>query len=360
MVSNEYKYKNEIAIYHQHTYNKWLILILLLVAVFVMMLVSLNLGSSDMSLSDVFFAFIGQGDPKETVIIWQLRMARVVAALLTGAGLSLAGCVMQNNLRNPLADPYILGISSAAIFGANIAIIVLGAGSVIGISTGGSVAINNPYTVTICAFVSSMSAMLIILTLAKLRGFTPEAIVLAGVALSAIFYAGTIIIQYFATDITLSAAIFWTFGDLGRVSWKEILILNVVVMLTTAYFFFMRWDYNALANGEETAKSLGVKTERVRFLGLLAATLVTSVAVSFMGMIGFIGLIGPQIMRRIVGEDHRFLIPASALAGSAILLASDTLARIVISPVVLPVGAITSLLGGPMFLFILMKGVRRA
>jgi iron complex transport system permease protein len=360
MVSNEYKYQNEIAMYHRHTYNKWLMLILLIGAVFVMMLVSLNLGSSDMSLSDVFFAFIGQGDQKETVIIWQLRMARVVAALLTGAGLSLAGCVMQNNLRNPLADPYILGISSAAIFGANIAIIVFGAGSVVGISTGGGVAINNPYMVTTCAFISSMSAMLIILTLAKLRGFTPEAIVLAGVALSAIFYAGTIIVQYFATDITLSAAIFWTFGDLGRVSWKEILILNVVVMITTAYFFFMRWDYNALANGEEMAKSLGVKTERVRFLGLLTATLVTSVAVSFMGMIGFIGLIGPQIMRRIVGEDHRFLIPASALAGSAILLASDTLARIVISPVVLPVGAITSLLGGPMFLFILMKGVRRA
>jgi iron complex transport system permease protein len=360
MVSNVNKERNEIALYYQHTRNKWLMLILLIVAIFIIMLVSLNLGSSDMSLSDVFYAFIGQGDPKATLIIWQIRMVRVIAALLTGTGLSLAGCVMQNNLRNPLADPYILGISSAATFGANVAIIILGAGSVTGISTGGSVAIRNPYTVTTCAFLCAMSAMLIILTLAKLRGFTPEAIVLAGVALSSIFYAGTMIVQYFATDITLSAAVFWTFGDLGRVSWNEVIILNVVVMITTTYFFFMRWDYNALANGEETAKSLGVKTEHVRFFGLLAATLVTAVSVSFMGMIGFIGLIGPQAMKRIVGEDHRFLIPASALAGSAILLTSDALARIVISPVVLPVGAITSLLGGPMFLFILLKGVRHS
>jgi len=359
MANVEYQDRSEIATYHQHTHNKWMVLVVLTIAVFVLMMVSLNLGSSDMSLTEVFLAFFGLGDEKSSVIIWQLRMPRVIAALLAGTGLALAGCVMQNNLRNPLADPTTLGISAAAIFGANIAIIVLGAGSVIGTTASGSVAISNPYTVTVCAFICAMVAMLTILALAKLRGFTPEAIILAGVALSSIFYAGTTIVQYFATDITLSAAIFWTFGDLGRMSWGEVIILGGVVMISTTYFFFMRWDYNALANGEETARSLGVRTDRVRFVGLLTASLVTAVAVSFMGMIGFIGLIAPQIMKRIVGEDHRFLIPASALAGSAILLASDTLARMVITPVVLPVGAITSLLGGPMFLFLLMRGMRR-
>ena len=174
------------------------------------------------------------------------------------------------------------------------------------------------------------------------------------------FTAGTTILQYFGTDIKVAAAVFWTFGDLGRASWKEVAILAVIVGCSVVYFFFKRWDYNALANGEETAKSLGVNTERTRFWGLLAASLITAVAVSFLGMIGYIGLVGPQIMRRILGADHRFLIPASALAGAIILLAADTLARTVISPVVLPVGALTSLLGGPMFLYLLLKGRKRS
>ncbi len=348
---------DRVAAYHQHIRRKWLILLLMTLLVFVLMLVCVNAGAASLNPWDVLKTLAGFGDERATMVVWRIRLPRVIAALMAGAGLSISGCVMQNTMKNPLASPMTLGISNAAVFGANLAIIVFSAGTILH-TAGDSVAINNPYLVTIFAFACSMGAMGIILTLAKMRGFSPQSIILAGVALGSLFTAGTTIIQYFAADIKIAAAVFWAFGDLGRASWNEVLILSVVVVVSLIFFFFQRWHYNALANGEETAKALGVDTQRVRFWGLLVSALITSVAVSFLGMIGFVGLIGPQIMKRIIGADHRFLIPASALAGSAILLIADTLARTVISPVVLPVGALTSLFGGPMFLYLLMRGQR--
>lgn len=344
--------------YQSHIKRKKMTLAVLTVLMFFMVLISINAGAAKLDPWQVFKTIIGFTDEKSSIVIWRIRMPRVVAAVISGAGLSVAGCVMQNNLKNPLASPSTLGVASAATFGANLAIIVFGAGTAMN-TAGDSVAINNPYLVTICAFICSMGATMIILSLAKLRSFSPQAIVLAGVALSSLFGAGTTLIQYFAPDVKIAAAIFWTFGDLGRVSWKEVLILSVVVIASIIYFSFKRWDYNALANGEETARSLGVNTERIRFWGLLVSSLITAVSVSFLGMIGFIGLIGPQIMVRIVGADYRFLIPSSALLGAVILLIADTAARTIISPVVLPVGALTSLLGGPMFLYLLMRGDKK-
>jgi iron complex transport system permease protein len=337
--------------------RKWLILLLLAFGVFVMAVISVNAGSSSISPWEVIRTFFGFGSEKASLVIWQIRMPRIITAIVAGAGLSVAGCVMQNNLKNPLASPSTLGIANAAAFGANIAIIVLGAGTVL-YTAGDAVAINNPYLVTVCAFICSMGAALIILALGKIRGFSPEAIILAGVALGSLFIAGTTLIQYFAPDVKIAAAIFWTFGDLGRVSWHETFIIMAVVGLSVIYFVLKRWDYNAMDSGEETAKSLGVHTGRTRFWGLLISCLITAVTVSFLGMIGFIGLVAPHIMRRIIGSDHRFLIPASILAGAVLLLVADTLARTVISPVVLPVGALTSLLGAPLFIYLLMKGMK--
>jgi iron complex transport system permease protein len=195
--------------------------------------------------------------------------------------------------------------------------------------------------------------------LAKLRGFLPESIILAGVALGSLFTAGTTLIQYFADDVEVAAAVFWTFGDLGRISWKEVLIITMVISLAFIYFMFRRWDYNALDSGEESAKSLGVNVERVRLGGMFVSSIITAVSVSFLGIIGFIGLISPQIVRRVIGGDHRFLIPISAIMGSLLLLFSDTLARTVIAPVILPVGAITSFLGAPLFLYLLLRGYKK-
>ena len=344
-----------IAGYYRSIRKKWFLLLGLAVLTAFLMLASANAGSSDLSLGEVCRALLGLGDERSFVVIWRLRMPRVIGAVVAGAGLAIAGCVMQTCLKNPLASPSTLGVSAAATFGANFSIIALGAGAVTSASSG-AVAISQPYLVTVSAFVCSLGAVLLILALSKLRSFSPESMVLAGTALSSLFSAGTTIIQYFGDDVGIAAAVFWTFGDLGRVSWQENGILALAVGAALVYFLFMRWNYNAMANGEELARSLGVKTSRVRFWGLLLSSLLTAVSVAFMGMIGFIGLIAPQIMKRVVGSDHRFLLPASALLGAAVLLLADTAARSVLSPVVLPVGAVTSLLGTPLFFYLLLRG----
>jgi len=347
-----------IDVYKRYTGRKFIIALVLVFMVFVLSLIAINAGSANLNPYEILKSIMGKGTDVSNVVIWRIRLPRILGAIIVGAGLSVAGCVMQNNLRNPLASPSTLGITNAAAFGANIAIIILGAGSIQS-SSADAVIINNPYIVTISAFICSIAAMLIILMLAKLGGFLPESIILAGVALGSLFSAGTILIQYFANDVEVAAAVFWTFGDLGRISWKEVFIMTIVISLSLIYFMFRRWDYNTLDSGEESAKSLGVNVERVRLGGMLVSSIITAVAVSFLGIIGFIGLISPQIVKRIIGGDHRFLIPISALMGSLLLLFSDTLARTIIAPVILPVGAITSFMGAPLFLYLLLRGYKR-
>lgn len=341
--------------YQQYKGRKKVIISLLVILTVFLAAFAINAGSTDLNLYQVLITILGQGSSISNVVIWNIRLPRVLAGIIAGAGLSVAGCVMQNNLRNPLASPSTLGISNAAAFGANMAIIVFGAGSVQS-ANADAVIINNPYMVTVSAFIWSMVAALAVLLLAKFRGFSPEAMILAGVAIGSLFSAGTILIQYFAQDVQVAAVVFWTFGDLGRASWKEVIIMACLIILSIIYFMLKRWDYNALDSGEETAKGLGVNVETVRLGGMFVSSLITAVTVSFLGIIGFIGLVGPQIMRRIIGEDHRFLIPTSALMGALLLLVSDTMARTIIAPVVLPVGAITSFLGAPLFLYLLARG----
>jgi len=341
----------------QSSHKKRVILGLVALA-FVLAIIAINAGAAETQPGQVLKALLGLESGLSRVVIWNIRLPRIIAAIVAGAGLAAAGCVMQTSLRNPLASPFTLGISNAAAFGANLAIIFFNAGTMHS-STQDAVFINNPYQVSLSAFLFALIAMILILYLARLRGFSPESVVLAGVAFGSLFGAGSTLIQYFAEDIQIAAMVFWTFGDLGRVSWQEGLILSALTFVALVYFLLQRWNYNALENGEDTARGLGVNVERVRFQSMLAASLVTAAAVSFMGIIGFIGLIAPQMMRRVLGIDHRFLLPASAATGAALLLFTDTVARTIISPVVLPVGAITSFFGAPLFIFILAKGSNR-
>ena len=334
--------------------KKW-ITVGLIALTFLLAVIAINAGAANTNPLQVLRALFQLESGTSSIVIWNIRLPRVIAGIVAGFGLAVAGGVMQTCLCNPLASPFTLGISNAAAFGANLAIVFLGAGTLHS-NTHDAVFIGNPYSVTLSAFVFSLLAMTLILFLAQLRGFSPESVVLSGVAFGSLFSAGSTLIQYFAEDVQVAAMVFWTFGDLGRVSWQEVAILSVLVVGAFIYFSLHRWDYNALDSGEDSAKGLGVNVEGIRFRSMLAASLVTAVAVSFMGIIGFVGLIAPQIMRRVLGVDHRFLIPASALTGAALLLFSDTLARTMISPVVLPVGAITSFFGAPLFLFILARG----
>ncbi|GAB6155834.1 iron ABC transporter permease [Desulfosporosinus burensis] len=253
--------------------------------------------------------------------------------MVAGIGLAVAGAVMQNILRNPLASPSTLGIAQGAAFGAALAIIGWGAGSTPS-TGGGALLINNPYIVTITAFVAAMLTTMIILFLAQYKGVSPESMVLAGVALGSLFSAATMLLQYFTNDVNVAAVVFWTFGDIGRAS----------------------WSYNALDSGAETAKGLGVNVERTRQWGMFFASLITATVVSFLGIIAFIGLVAPHLVKRLIGGDNRFLIPASGVMGALLLLAADTLSRRIIAPVVLPVGAVTSFLGAPLFLYLLVRG----
>lgn len=350
---------DSLELYQKFTSKKTGLIIILCLLLLIVSILAMNSGAMELDPTDIIKTLMSIGTEISSVVVWRIRLPRVLAAVIAGAGLAVAGCVMQNNLRNPLASPSTLGISSAAAFGANIAIIVLGAGTVQS-SAAQPIIVNNPYLVTIFAFVFSMGATLVILMLARMRSFSPEAIVLAGVALSSLFGAGTTLIQYFAESVQIAAAVFWTFGDLGRAAWTEVYILAVVVGLSMVYFMMKRWDYNTLDNGPDAAKSLGVNVERTRFFGLLVSSMITAVTVSFLGVIGFIGLVAPQMVRRLIGGDHRFLIPISALMGSLLLLVSDTFARTIISPIVLPVGAVTSFLGAPLFLYLLIKGGKRS
>ena len=342
--------------YKQYTEKKITFGIILLIILFLSAIYAMCVGDYRLTVNQVVDALIGNGTGNAELVIWNIRLPRVFAAIIAGVSMAVAGAVMQCILRNPLASPFTMGISHGAMFGAALAIILLGAG---GAESTGRIFVNNPYSITIFAFLGALIGVFVILLLAKLRGLSPEAMILAGVAMSSLFTASTMLIQYFADDLQLAAMVYWTFGDLGRPLWDEIYIMVAIMIPALLYFIYKRWDYNALEAGEETAKSLGVNTERTRLIGMFIASLLTAVNVAFLGIIGFIGLICPHIVRIFIGGDYRFLIPISALFGAVLLLIADTFARTIISPIVLPVGILTSFMGAPMFLYLIMRMYKR-
>lgn len=351
--------KNEKTLSVSEQYNvakakKIAIIFILLALVFLFFVVSVFVGSGTLSFKEVFLAIFNKGSETARLIVRRIRFPRVIAALIAGGGLAVSGLVMQTVLKNPLASPTTLGVSNAAVFGANFAIIVVGAGAFH--STHGSwLSISNPYLVSTFSFLSAIIAAGSILLLARLKNLNASAIVLAGVAVSAIFQAGTTLIQYFASDTQVASAVYWTFGDLGRASYKTDLIMFIVVAVSTLFFFLKRWDFSAMSGGIAYAKTLGVNTRFMTIMSLLLASLITSVTVSFLGIIGFVGLTAPQFMKRIVGDDYRYLLPSSFIAGALLLLISDILGRLPIFGTSVPVGVVTSLIGGPVFLAILLR-----
>ncbi|MGB9682464.1 MAG: FecCD family ABC transporter permease [bacterium] len=344
--------------YLSYIKTKVIIIVTISLLTIILAIYAINAGSSGLSPKQVLMTLLGGGDARSYIIVWNIRLPRVLSAIIAGIGLSISGCVVQTILRNPLASPFTLGISQGAAFGVALSVTVLGTGSIRSTSMD-AVIINNPYLTTLCAFIGSMGATLIILALARYRRVSPEAMVLAGVAISSLFSALTTVIQYFANEIQVASIVFWTFGDIGRANWRDLEIMTLIVSISTVYFLLNRWNYNALVSGEETAKGLGVAVERLRLISMFIASLVTAVVVSFLGVIGFIGLVGPHMVRRLIGGDHRFLLIGSAIMGGILLLASDTFGRTIIAPVVLPVGAVTSFIGAPVFLYLLIRGYKR-
>ncbi len=392
----------QVETYQQHLRRKWLVLLVMLLLTGAAALASLMAGSAGLSLGEVLSALAGRGAGQTRTIVWNVRMPRIAAAMTVGVALAMCGCIMQNVLRNPLASASTLGVSQGASFGAAVSIICLGAGTQSGGGSAASLTITHPGMVTLCAFLGGMATTAVILALSRLSGVTPSVMVLAGVAISAMFSGGTTLVQYFADDVMVATVVHWTFGNLGRAGWGEIVVLAGVaisamfsggttlvqyfaddVMVATvvhwtfgnlgragwgeialigglslaAFLFFLyhRWNYNVLESGVPTARSLGVPVGVLVPASMAVCALISSVAVAFVGCINFIGLIASHIMRRFVGNDFRFLIPCSALCGAALLLASDIVCRMLASPAVLPIGALTSFLGAPLFLWLIIR-----
>lgn len=342
--------------YQQYIRRKWIVLIISAVLMLVISLISLMIGSAELSLQEIVLTLIGSGTERANTIIQNIRLPRIAAAIVVGIALSMCGCIMQNVLRNPLASASTLGVSQGASFGAAAAIVCLGAGTQI--NSGGSTAaltISNPYLVTISAFCGGMITTVIILALSRIRSVTPSMMVLAGVAISSMFTGGTTLIQYFADDVMVATVVYWTFGSLGRAGWNEIGIIALLCVTAFLFFLYHRWNYNAMESGTPTAKSLGVPVSFFIPASMAMCALISSVSVAFVGCISFIGLIASHIMRRFVGNDYRFLIPCTALCGAILLLVSDIACRAIVPPVVLPIGALTSFLGAPLFLYLIIK-----
>ncbi len=347
---------SETSTYSQYVGRKKFFLLVLAGILLGTMLLAISVGSSRMPLGDVVRALLKlEGSDSYQTIVWSVRMPRVMTAVSVGIALAMAGAIMQNVLRNPLASASTLGVSQGASFGAAVAIIYLSAGVQISNASTASITVTNPYMVVVCAFLGGITTTVFILFLSRVSGVTPAVMILAGVALSAMFTGATTLIQYFSDDIMVASVVYWTFGNLGRAGWQEISLILILSFLAFLYFMYNRWNYNAMESGTNTAKSLGINVDRLILVSMTVATLISATAIAFVGTISFIGLIAPHIVRRFVGNDFRFLIPGSALMGGSIMLWADIASRMIKAPAILPIGAITAFLGAPLFLYLIIK-----
>ncbi|MEZ0329273.1 MAG: iron ABC transporter permease [Dissulfuribacterales bacterium] len=318
---------------------------------------ALSVGSFRIDLQTFLNALLQRTIPASETsshVLLNIRLPRILSAVLAGSSLAMAGAVMQNLLKNPLASPFTLGISHGAAFGAAVAILCFSSGRMDSMSTT-AISYQSPYLVVTCAFGGALLAAAAVMILSGIRNMGPESMVLAGVAMSSLFSAATMVLQYLANELQVASMVFWTFGDVSRPNWNELLILLVVTGIAAILFKTMAWDMNALLLDEEEARSLGVNVTRLRLQGMFLASLMAAVITAFMGVIGFVGLLGPHMARRFLGEDHVLLLWGSAFMGAVLLLVADTLTRAVLSPFVLPVGTVTSFLGAPLFLYLLIR-----
>jgi len=340
-------------VYARSTWRKIFFISILLVCVVGIAILAISIGAASISVGESLRAVFSKFLPLEAselaqLVVLQLRLPRILMAVIAGVSLGVAGAVMQGVLRNPLVSPYTLGLSSGAACGAALAI-VMGV-SIFGIGQ---------YVIIANAFVFSLLTMLLVLGISRIRGTSIETIILAGVALGYLFSAVISALKYTSEQEQLREIVFWLMGDLSATGWQTIIILLPIVTVLTIYAMRYSWDLNAMSAGEEVATSLGVKVSRVRIISLVLSAILTATVIAFTGIIGFIGLVSPHICRLIVGSDHRFLIPASGMMGALLLLVSDTVCRTIIQPTEIPVGIVTSFIGVPFFLYLLTRKRRR-
>ncbi len=323
----------------------------LLIVLLVVFVIDVASGPSLFPLSDIVKGLLRPQtlSLEQKAILWDLRLPYACMAVLVGCALGLAGAEMQTVLNNPLASPFTLGISAAASVGASIVII-----------SGWSMMLwNENLALTLGAFGMAVLATLLILWLSWWHGATTETVVLFGIGLMFSLEALLWLLQYMADSNALQQIVFWSMGSLARATWSKIGILAIVLLVCSLWTGSGVWSLTALRAGEEHARSMGLAIERIRLVALVRISLLSATALSFVGTIGFVGLVGPHVARLLLGENHRYYLPGSMLAGALMLSAASVLSKTLVNGVILPVGVITALVGVPLFVTLVAYSKKR-
>ncbi|WAX96982.1 iron ABC transporter permease [Aminobacter sp. NyZ550] len=342
------------SLYHRAGYRKaavilWSLLVLLLVAGGVAIVGIAETGLVTLLMVILqklsFGHFVAEVDPQQARVLVHLRLPRVVMAMVAGGSLAFAGVLMQAITRNPLVSPYTIGVSSAAAFGASIAI-MFG----IGFSAAGL------YFVPLTAFLFALGCAVLVFSMAWLRGMGAQTMVLTGIALMYLFSAMTAAVQFVATQEQLARVVHWTFGSLNGIGWDAVAVSGAALLVALPLAQSRAWQFNALTSaGDDVSRSLGINVALLRGIAVVLSVVVSAVVISFTGVIGFVGLIGPHVARLLIGSDHRHLIPFSAICGAMLLLLADTVGRMAFSPTVIPVGIVVAFVGVPLFLHLILS-----
>lgn len=336
--------------YKKYVARKWIFIVICIIAMFIAVGVSLTIGDYPIEFFETYETMwnhlIGNvQNGLNDYIVFSLRLPRILIGLVAGAGLAVAGVVMQSTLMNPLADSYTTGVSSGASLGATLAVVV-------GFSIGGA---SNQYAIIVNAFIFSLIPMAVIILMSKIKNSSPTVMIMGGIAIMYIFSAFTTLFTLMADPNDLEYLYKWGVGSLGFASKDDLPVMALFVIVGTICLMLLTKQLNALAAGDDSAKALGVDADTMRRICLLITALVVAAVVSFTGTIGFVGLVAPHVIRMVIGPDNRYLLPASALFGGVLLLCADVIGRTIIAPSILQAGVIMAFLGGPLFLWLILR-----
>ena len=340
--------EKEFSRYRGYILRKIVFIVLCFVIMFICISIAVTIGASNIGFWETYEILWRHltgnvVDTYKDYIVVKLRMPSILTATVAGAGLAVCGVAMQSTLKNPLADPYTTGVSSGAGFGASVALAL------------NMMIVPGEYGLVFNAFIFALIPTAAIALVSKFKNASPTTMIMAGIAIMYIFNACTTLVKLWADNETLSAIYRWQVGTVSGTNYEEITVMAAFVLAGTAVIWFLSRKINLLSTGDENAKAMGVNAEQLRIICLIIVALVSASVVSFTGLIGFIGLVAPHIVRIFIGADNRYLVPASAAFGAALLVFSYAVSVWLIHPITLQVGVVTSFLGGPLFLWLIIR-----